>query len=51
MYDLFDFDSDGFVSKEDIRTLLSHVPLVQLFEVTSVDSPREGRYTQHGGGT
>ena len=37
VYDLFDFDSDGKISKEDMRTLLSHVPLAQLLEVTAPD--------------
>ncbi len=51
VYDLLDFDSDDLVSKEDVRTLLSHVPLVQLMQLTGAESPREGQYTQHGGGT
>ncbi len=51
VYDLFDFDSDGLVSKEDFRTLLSHVPLVQLMELTRAESPKEGQYTKGGGGT
>ena len=33
VYDLFDFDSDGKVSKEDIRILLSHVPLAHLLDL------------------
>lgn len=37
VYELFDFDSDGKVSKEDIRTLLSHVPLAQLLKLTAPD--------------
>lgn len=36
VYDLFDFDLDGKVSKEDIRTLLSHVPLAQVLDVKEV---------------
>lgn len=35
VYDLFDFDSDGQITKEDMRTLLSHVPLAQLLELTA----------------
>jgi Ca2+-binding EF-hand superfamily protein len=50
VYDLFDFDSDGKISKEDIRTLLSHVPLVQILELTNSDSPHEGQFTKQGGG-
>ncbi len=54
IYDLFDFDSDGKISKEDIRTLLSHVPLVKILELLksgkeSEVQRSEGQYTQHGG--
>ena len=27
IFDLYDFDKDGFISKEDVRTVLSYVPL------------------------
>jgi Ca2+-binding EF-hand superfamily protein len=27
VFDIYDFDSDGFISKEDIRIVLSHIPL------------------------
>jgi hypothetical protein len=27
IFNLYDFDKDGLVSKEDIRTVLSYVPL------------------------
>ena len=30
IFDMFDFDGDGWISKEDIRTLMSHVPLDQI---------------------
>ena len=50
VYDLFDFDSDEKITKEDIRTLLSHVPLVQILELTNSDKPHEGQFTKQGGG-
>ena len=37
VYDLFDFDGDGKVSKEDMRILLSHVPLAHLFDPTNLE--------------
>jgi len=50
VYDLFDFDSDGKISKEDIRMLLSHVPLVKILELTKAGTRNEGQYTKQGGG-
>ena len=43
VFDLFDFNHDGNVSKEDMRMLLSHVPLAHLLEVSGPSSPREKR--------
>ena len=40
VYDLFDFDLDGKISKEDIRTLLSHVPLAEILELTAPDKAK-----------
>ena len=51
VFDLFDFDSDGKISKEDVRTLLSHVPLAQLLELATTGGPKEGQYTRKCGGT
>ena len=52
VYDLFDFDSDGKVSKEDIRILLSYVPLVHTLELINTNKEKlsEGLYTKNGGG-
>jgi len=27
VFDLFDFDNDGFITSEDLLTLLSHIPI------------------------
>jgi Ca2+-binding EF-hand superfamily protein len=27
IFNLYDFDKDGYISKEDVRTVLSYVPL------------------------
>ena len=47
VFRLYDFDNDGFISKEDVRLILSYVP------ITSSASAREkeGRFTCEGGGT
>jgi hypothetical protein len=26
-FDIYDFDKDGFIRKEDVRLILSHVPI------------------------
>jgi hypothetical protein len=41
----YDFDKDGFIRKEDVRLILSHVPI----DKTSVLAS-EGRFTSQGGG-
>lgn len=50
VYDLFDFDLDGTIVKEDIRTLLSHVPLAQLLDVTRSNAQRESPKLQSENG-
>lgn len=37
IFDLFDFDSDGKISKEDVRILLSYIPLAQVLNLDSHD--------------
>ena len=51
IYDLFDFDSDGKISKEDIRILLSHVPLAQLVDLTKSNEKKESLQTKEETGT
>ena len=47
VFDMYDFDGNGIISKEDIRMMLSYVPLS-----TIADGPckKEGHFTQSGGG-
>jgi len=43
----YDFDKDGFVKKEDVRLVLSHIPI----EKTIMGNVQgEGRFTSEGGG-
>lgn len=28
VFDIYDFDGDGFINKDDISTILSHMPMV-----------------------
>lgn len=43
----YDFDRDGYITKEDVRLILSHVPIVNQVEGKSVN---EGSFTRDGGG-
>lgn len=47
-FDIYDFDRDGYITKEDVRLILSHIPIVN-----TVDRKvqQEGTFTQEGGGT
>ena len=50
IFEIFDFDADGLISKEDIRTLLSHVPLSEVLADLKLKIRKEGQYTRSGGG-
>lgn len=46
-FDIYDFDNDGMISSEDVRLILSHVPIIN----TKVGSGiQEGIFTSAGGG-
>jgi hypothetical protein len=42
----YDFDKDGFIKKEDVRLILSHVPIDK-----ALLGQGEGKFTSQGGGT
>lgn len=46
-FDVYDFDRDGYITKEDVRLILSHIPIVN-----SVEGKlnAEGAFTREGGG-
>jgi Ca2+-binding EF-hand superfamily protein len=46
IFEMYDFDGNGIITKEDIRTMLSYVPLSAI----ESDAKKEGLYTQNGGG-
>ena len=50
VFDLYDFDGDQRISSEDIRTLLSHVPLNQILASKKEEGRKEGSFTRSGGG-
>ena len=43
----YDFDRDGYITKEDVRLILSHIPIVNTVTNTTV---QEGTFTKEGGG-
>lgn len=50
IFQLYDFDNDGIVSKDDIRVLLSHVPLSEILANKKNKARKEGTFTKSGGG-
>lgn len=50
VFDIYDFDGDGLISQEDIRTLLSHVPLSEILAGKKDEGRKEGAFTKSGGG-
>ena len=52
VFDIYDFDSDGLISKEDIRLVLSHVPTIHMNKSLCKGEggrAQEGKFTQGGG--
>lgn len=47
-FDIYDFDKDGFITKEDVRLILSHVPIMNAKEFSGI---KEGHFTSEGGGS
>ena len=45
VFEIYDFDGDGLVSKEDIAAILSYMPVTKTTAVVG-----EGKFTQEGGG-
>jgi Ca2+-binding EF-hand superfamily protein len=45
VFEIYDFDGDGLVSKDDISTILSYMPVTKNIPVLG-----EGKFTQEGGG-
>lgn len=50
VFEIYDFDNDKLVSKEDIRVLLSYVPLCQILADKKDEGRKEGAFTKNGGG-
>lgn len=48
IFEIYDFDGDGFISKVDISTILASLPVINNNSSTSPNA--EGRFTQEGGG-
>jgi len=46
-FDMYDFDQDGYITKEDVRLILSHVPIVNKIEGQTIS---EGSFKREGGG-
>ena len=43
----YDFDRDGYITKEDVRLILSHIPIVN---TVNNKTEAEGTFTKEGGG-
>jgi Ca2+-binding EF-hand superfamily protein len=50
VFEIYDFDDDGVISREDIRVLLSYVPLAEILADKKNQGRKEGAFTKSGGG-
>lgn len=46
IFEIYDFDNDGFITQNDIHTIMSSMPVINLRE----GNIQEGKFTQEGGG-
>jgi len=46
VFDIYDFDKDGMITKTDITTIITCMPVVRTSQIVN----REGKFTQEGGG-
>jgi hypothetical protein len=47
IFDIYDFDKDGYIIKEDVKLILSYIPTTH---TVSGQMAQEGMFTQEGGG-
>lgn len=50
VFEIYDDDNDKLISGEDIRTLLSYVPLSEILADKKGEGRKEGVFTKSGGG-
>lgn len=50
VFEIYDFDDDGTISREGIRVLLSSVPLAEILADKKNKARKEGMFTRDGGG-
>jgi|TARA_B110000285_G_scaffold200990_1_gene235271 hypothetical protein len=50
IFEIYDFDCDGFISKNDISTILSSLPVINSENNGQGGLGVEGKFTQEGGG-
>jgi len=47
-FDIYDFDRDGYITKEDVRIILSYIPVLR--DTDTHEDEKEGTFSQSGGG-
>jgi len=48
VFDIYDFDKDGFITQEDVRIILSYIPILR--DEEAEEKAKEGMFSQGGGG-
>ena len=49
VFEIYDFDGDGFITKNDISTIISSLPVINFNNANKAQNI-EGKFTQEGGG-
>jgi len=45
IFSLYDFDNDGYISKDDVKIVLSHCPIESVNSENDIKKPKEGLLT------
>ena len=48
IFEIYDFDGDGLIAKNDISTIMASLPVINF--ATGDSANAEGKFTQEGGG-
>ena len=50
VFDIYDFNCDGFITKDDISIIFNLLPVINWWNEDNLEINYEGKFTKEGGG-